>query len=65
MPPRHPCGKNTRYYEGAKAGSVDFVNAGLKARKCKASDIVNIDETNVDFDLVSGTTSGQHFLIPW
>jgi hypothetical protein len=47
--------QKTRYDEGFKAGYVAFVNTGLKAGKYKASDIVNIDETNVDFDLVSGS----------
>jgi hypothetical protein len=55
-PPRHPCGENTKYDEGIKAGYVAFVNAGLKAGKYKASDIIRNDETNVDLDLVSGTT---------
>jgi hypothetical protein len=48
--------QNTRYDEGVKAGYVAFINAGLTAGKYKASDIVNIHETNVDFDLVSGST---------
>jgi hypothetical protein len=34
--------QNTRYNEGVKAGCVDFV---------KASDIINIGETYVEFDL--------------
>jgi hypothetical protein len=42
--------QNTIYDEGVKDGYVAFVNAGLKVGKYKASDIVNIDETNVDFD---------------
>jgi hypothetical protein len=46
----------TRYEKGVKAGYVAFVNAGLKLGKYKAIGIVNIDETNIDFDLVSGTT---------
>jgi hypothetical protein len=48
--------QNTRYDEGIKVGYVAFVNAGLTAGKYKASDIVNIDEMNVDFDLISGST---------
>jgi hypothetical protein len=48
--------QNTRYNEGIKAGYVAFVNAGLKDGKYNASDIVNIDETNVDFELISGTS---------
>jgi hypothetical protein len=48
--------QNKIYDEGSKAGYVAFVNAGLEAGKYKTSDIVNIDENNVDFDLVSGTT---------
>jgi hypothetical protein len=48
--------QNTRYEEGIKAGYVDFVNTGLNGGKYKASDIVNIDETNVEFELVSGST---------
>jgi hypothetical protein len=48
--------QNTRYDEGVKSGYVAFVNAGLKAVKYKAGDIVNIDETIVDFDLVSGSS---------
>jgi hypothetical protein len=47
---------DTRYDEGVTAGYVDFVNAGLKGGKYKASEIVNIDETNIDFDLVMGST---------
>jgi hypothetical protein len=49
--------QNTRYDEGVKAGYVAFVSAWLTVGKYKASDIVNIDEMNVDFDLVSGSTS--------
>jgi hypothetical protein len=44
--------QNTRYDEGVKAGYVAFVNDGFTAGKYKASDIVNSDEMNVDFDLV-------------
>jgi hypothetical protein len=47
--------QNTRYDEGVNAGNVALVNAGLKLGKYKVSHIVNIGETNVDFDLVSGT----------
>jgi hypothetical protein len=56
--PRHVThvAQNTIYDEGIKAGYVAFVNAGLKAGKYKASDIVNIGETNVDFYLVLGST---------
>jgi hypothetical protein len=39
-----------------KAGYVAFVNTGVKAGKYRACDIVNIDETKIDFDLVSGAT---------
>jgi hypothetical protein len=48
----------TRYDESVKTGDVVFVNAGLKVDTYKASDsdIVNIDETYVEFDLVLGTT---------
>jgi hypothetical protein len=48
--------QNKRYEEGGKAGYGAFVNAGLTVVKYKASDIVNIDETNVYVDLVSGST---------
>jgi hypothetical protein len=48
--------QNARYDEGIKDGYIAFVNAGLKAGKYKDSDIVNIDETNVDFNLVFGST---------
>jgi hypothetical protein len=47
---------NTRYDAGAKAGYVAFVNTVLKVGNYKASDIVNVDETNIDFDLVSRST---------
>jgi hypothetical protein len=45
--------QNTRCDEGFKVGYVAFENAGIAAGKYKASDIVNIDETNVGVDLVS------------
>jgi hypothetical protein len=48
--------QNTRYDEGVKAGYVAFVNAGLKAGKYNASDIVSIEKMNVDFYLVSRST---------
>jgi hypothetical protein len=48
--------QNTKHDEDVKSGYVAFVNAGLKAETYKASGIVNIDEMNVDFDLVSGST---------
>jgi hypothetical protein len=48
--------QNTRHDVTAKAGYVAFVNEGIKAGKYRACDIVNIDETNIDFDLVSGST---------
>jgi hypothetical protein len=48
--------QNTRYDKKIKTGYVVFLNAVLKACAYKASDIANIDETNVDFDLVLGTT---------
>jgi hypothetical protein len=37
-----------------KAGYVAFVNEGVKAGKYPACNIVNIDETNINFDLSSG-----------
>jgi hypothetical protein len=43
--------QNTRYYEGINAGYFAFVKAGLKAGNYKASDIVNIGETNLNFHL--------------
>jgi hypothetical protein len=46
--------QNTRHDMTVKAGYVAFVNEGVKAGKYCACDIVNIDETNIDFDLVSG-----------
>jgi hypothetical protein len=48
--------QNTRHDMTVKAGYVAFVNEGIKAGKYRACDIVNIDKTNIDFDLVSGTT---------
>jgi hypothetical protein len=48
--------QNTRHDMTVKAGYVAFVNEGVKAGKYRACDIVNIDETNIDFDLVSGAT---------
>jgi hypothetical protein len=38
------------------AGYVAFVNEGAKAGNYRACDIVNIDETNIDFDLASEVT---------
>jgi transposase-like protein len=48
--------QNTRHDMTVKAGYVAFVNEGVKAGKYRACDIVKIDETNIDFDLVSGAT---------
>jgi hypothetical protein len=48
--------QNTRHDMTVKAGYVAFVNEGVKAGKYRACDIVNIDETNINFDLVSGAT---------
>jgi hypothetical protein len=52
--------QNMRYDEGVKVGYVDFVNVGLNAGTYKDSDIMNIDEINVDFDLVLGSTLAEH-----
>jgi hypothetical protein len=55
--------QKTRHDMTVKAGYVAFVNEGLKAGKYRACDIVNIDEINIDFDLVSGATlagRGKH-----
>jgi hypothetical protein len=48
--------QNTRHDMTVEAGNVAFVNEGVKADKYRACDIVNIDETNIDFDLASGAT---------
>jgi hypothetical protein len=48
--------QNTRHDMTVKAGYVAFVNEGVKAGKYRACDIVNINETNIDFDLVSWST---------
>jgi hypothetical protein len=48
--------QNTRHDMTVKAGYVEFVNEGVKAGKYRACDIVNIDETNINFDLISGAT---------
>jgi hypothetical protein len=47
---------NTRHDMNMTAGYVAFVNEGFSAEKDLACDIVNIDETNIDFDLASGAT---------
>jgi hypothetical protein len=39
-----------------KAVCVAFVKEGVKAGKYHACDTVNIDETNIIFDLASGAT---------
>jgi hypothetical protein len=46
--------QNTLHDMTVKAGYIAFVNEGVKAGKYRAFDIVNIDETNIDFDLASG-----------
>jgi hypothetical protein len=48
--------QNTRHDMTFKAGYVAFVNEGIKAGKYRACDVVNIDEMNINFDLVSGAT---------
>jgi transposase-like protein len=52
--------QNTRYEQSVIQGWVSYVNHSIKIGNYKACDVVNIDETNVDFDLASGTTITGH-----
>jgi hypothetical protein len=52
--------QNTRYEQSAIQGWVSYVNHSLKIGNCKACDVVNIDDDNVDFDLASGTMLAGH-----
>jgi hypothetical protein len=49
--------QNTHHAMTVNAGYVAFVNGCFNAGKYHACDIVNINETNIDFDLASGATS--------
>jgi hypothetical protein len=48
--------QNTRYEQIVIQGWVSYVNHSIKIGNYKACDVVNIDETNIDFDLASTTT---------
>jgi hypothetical protein len=48
--------QNTRYEQSVIQCWVSYVNRSIKIGNYKACDVVNIDETNIDFDLASGTT---------
>jgi hypothetical protein len=48
--------QNTRYEQSFIQGWVFFVNHYTKIGNYKACDVVNIDDTNVNFDLASGAT---------
>jgi hypothetical protein len=52
--------QNTRYEQSVIQGWVSYVNISIKIRNYKACDAFNIDETNVNFDLASGTTLAGH-----
>jgi hypothetical protein len=52
--------QNTRYEQSDVQGWVSCVNHSIKIGNYKACDMVNIDETNVNFDLASGTTLAGH-----
>jgi hypothetical protein len=47
--------KTTQYEKFFIQGWVSYVNHSIKIGNYKACDVVKIDETNVDFDLASGT----------
>jgi hypothetical protein len=47
--------QSTRYEQSAIQGWLSYVNHSIKIGNYKACDVVNIDETNVVFDLASGT----------
>jgi hypothetical protein len=58
---------NTRYEQIVIQGWVSYVNRSIKIGNYKGSDLVNIDETNVDFDLASKTKlagCGEHEKLP-
>jgi hypothetical protein len=52
--------QNTRYEQSVIQGWVSYVNHSIKIGNYNACDVANIDETNVDFDLASGTTLAGH-----
>jgi transposase-like protein len=47
--------QNTRYEQSVIQGWVSYVNHSIKIGNYKACDVINIDETNVYFDLASET----------
>jgi hypothetical protein len=52
--------QNMRYDQAGVNGYIQYVKEAITAGKYKASDIVNIYEMNVDFDLGAGSTlAGQ------
>jgi hypothetical protein len=48
--------QNTRYDQSVIQGWVSYVDRSIKIGNYKACDVVNIDETNVNLDIASGTT---------
>jgi hypothetical protein len=48
--------QNTHYEQSVIQGWVSYVNHYIKIENYKACDVVNIDETNINFDLASRTT---------
>jgi hypothetical protein len=48
--------QNTSYEQSGIQGWVSYVNHSIKIGNYKACDVVNNDDTNVDFDLASVTT---------
>jgi hypothetical protein len=48
--------QNTRYKQSIIQGWVSYVNQSIKIGNYKVCGVVNIDETNVDFDLASRAT---------
>jgi hypothetical protein len=52
--------QNTRFEQSIIQGWVYYVNHTIKIGNYKACDVVNIEETNVDFDVATGTTLSGH-----
>jgi hypothetical protein len=55
--------QNTRYEQSIIQGWVSYTNHTIKTGNYKACDVVNIDETNFDFDLASGMMHYTVYLI--
>jgi RNase P/RNase MRP subunit p29 len=52
--------QKTHYEQSGIQGWVSYVNHTIKIGNYKACDVLNIDETKVEFDLTSGTTLAGH-----